>query len=188
MPPISASFRGADRPLVATLRRFLPYLWPADAPVLKARIVGAMVLVVCSKLVQVYGAPFALQGAVDRMASGDRDARARSSLLLVIGYAAARFGTVVFDNLRNAVFERVGQDATQRLAATVFRHLHDLSLRFHLERRTGAVTKVVERGTKSIDTMLYFLLFNIAPTILELALVLGIFATRFGWWLVAGTW
>ncbi len=73
---------------------------------------------------------------------------------------------------------RVGQDATRRLAADVFRHLHRLSLRFHLERRTGAVTKVVERGTKSIDTMLYFLLFNIAPTILELALVLGIFWTR----------
>ncbi|RYD62026.1 MAG: ABC transporter ATP-binding protein/permease, partial [Sphingomonadales bacterium] len=85
------------------------------------------------------------------------------------------------------VFERVGQEATRRLAADVFRHLHNLSLRFHLERRTGAVTKVVERGTKSIDTMLYFLLFNIAPTILELGLVLGIFYTRFSGWLVAGT-
>ncbi|URW75527.1 ABC transporter ATP-binding protein/permease [Sphingomonas donggukensis] len=184
MPPARSD--GADRPLGPTLRRFLPYLWPDDAPALKARIVGAMVFVVLSKLVQVYGAPFALQGAVDRMASGDRGL-ANLVLLLVIGYAAARFSTVVFDNLRNAVFERVGQDATQRLAAAVFRHLHDLSLRFHLERRTGAVTKVVERGTKSIDTMLYFLLFNIAPTVLELTLVLGIFATRFGWWLVAGT-
>ncbi len=177
---------GADRPLVATLRRFLPYLWPADAPALKVRIVGAMLFVVCSKLVQVYGAPFALQGAVDRMASGDRGL-STLVVLLVIGYAVARFGSVVFDNLRNTVFERVGQDATRRLAAAVFRHLHNLSLSFHLERRTGAVTKVVERGTKSIDTMLYFLLFNIAPTILELGLVLGIFATRFGWWLVAGT-
>jgi ATP-binding cassette subfamily B protein len=184
MPPASAA--GADRPLAATLRRFLPYLWPADAPLLKVRIMAAMTLVVASKLVQVYGAPFALQGAVDRMASGDRSL-VSFVVLLVIGYAAARFGTVVFDNLRNAVFERVGQDATRRLAAAVFRHLHALSLAFHLERRTGAVTKVVERGTKSIDTMLYFLLFNIAPTVLELALVLGIFWTRFGVWLVAGT-
>ena len=104
---------------------------------------------------------------------------------LVVGYAAARFGSTLFDNLRNAVFERVGQDATRRLAAAVFRHLHQLSLRFHLDRRTGAVTKVVERGTKSIDTMLYFLLFNIAPTVLELALVVQIFWTRFGAWLVA---
>jgi len=185
MPPQSTG-SGADRPLVATLRRFLPYLWPADAPALKVRIVGAMALVAVSKLVQVYGAPFALQGAVDRMASGDRGV-ATLVLLLVIGYAVARFSTVVFDNLRNTVFERVGQDATQRLAAAVFRHLHALSLSFHLERRTGAVTKVVERGTKSIDTMLYFLLFNIAPTIFELALVLGIFWTRFGVWLVVGT-
>jgi len=172
--------------MAATLRRFLPYLWPDDAPRLKLRIIAAMTLVAASKLVQVYGAPFALQGAVDRMAGGDRGL-ATLVVLLVIGYAAARLGSVVFDNLRNTVFERVGQDATQRLAAAVFRHLHALSLSFHLERRTGAVTKVVERGTKSIDTMLYFLLFNIAPTILELALVLGIFWTRFGWELVAGT-
>ncbi|UIJ45411.1 ABC transporter ATP-binding protein/permease [Sphingomonas cannabina] len=185
MPPASPA-GGAERPLIGTLRRFLPYLWPPGEPMLKARIVGALVFVLLSKIVQVYGAPFALQGAVDRMASGPRDA-VTLVVLLVIGYAAARFGTIVFDNLRNAIFERVGQDATRRLAAAVFRHLHDLSLRFHLERRTGAVTKVVERGTKSIDTMLYFLLFNIAPTVLELGLVLQIFASRFGWWLVAGT-
>jgi ABC-type transport system involved in Fe-S cluster assembly fused permease/ATPase subunit len=176
----------ADRPLLPTMRRFLPYLWPKDAPALRLRIVGAMTLVVLSKLVQVYGAPFALQGAVDGMAKGDRSATTLI-VALVVGYAAARFGSVLFDNLRNAVFERVGQDATRRLAANVFRHLHQLSLRFHLERRTGAVTKVVERGTKSIDTMLYFLLFNIAPTILELALVIGIFGTKFGGWLVAAT-
>jgi ATP-binding cassette subfamily B protein len=106
---------------------------------------------------------------------------------MVIGYAAGRLSGVVFDNLRNVVFERVGQEATRQLAATVFRHLHRLSLRFHLERRTGAVTKVVERGTKSIDTMLYFLLFNIAPTVLELVLVLQLFWRNFGFWLVAST-
>lgn len=168
------------------MRRFLPYLWPKDSPGLRARIVIALILVVISKLVQVYGAPFALQGAIDRMASGSRDAF-WLVIALVVGYAAARLGAVLFDNLRNAVFEKVGQDATRRLASDVFAHLHRLSLRFHLERRTGAITKVVERGTKSIDTMLYFLLFNIAPTILELALVIGIFWTRFGVWLVVGT-
>ncbi len=170
----------------ASLRRFLPYLWPKGEPGLKARIVVSLLFVLASKLVQVYGAPFALQGAIDGMAKGDHSARTLI-LALVIGYAAARFGGTLFDNLRNAVFERVGQDATRRLAATVFRHLHQLSLRFHLGRRTGAVTKVVERGTKSIDTMLYFLLFNIAPTVLELALVVQIFGSRFGLWLVIGT-
>ena len=185
MPP-ETSESSAERPLLGTMKRFLPYLWPKHSPGLRARIVVALVFVVISKLVQVYGAPFALQGAIDRMASGSRDA-VWLVVALVTGYAAARLGSVLFDNLRNAVFEKVGQDATRRLASDVFRHLHRLSLRFHLERRTGAITKVVERGTKSIDTMLYFLLFNIAPTILELALVLGIFWTRYGAWLVAGT-
>ena len=100
---------------------------------------------------------------------------------LVIGYATARFGGVLFDNIRNVVFERVGQEATRRLASNVFRHLHQLSLRFHLARRTGEVTKVIERGTKSIDVMLYFLLFNIAPTVLQLAGVAGHFFGSYVW-------
>ena len=185
MPPIEITST-IDRPLLPTLRRFLPYLWPVGEPVLRLRIVGAMTLVAFSKVAQVYFSAYALKWAVDRMAQGDRSA-ASVVMALVAGYAGARFSTTLFDNLRNAVFERVGQDATRRLAATVFRHLHQLSLRFHLERRTGAVTKVVERGTKSIDTMLYFMLFNIAPTVLELGLVLNIFRRNFGWGLVGAT-
>ncbi|WP_184087604.1 ABCB family ABC transporter ATP-binding protein/permease [Sphingomonas xinjiangensis] len=185
MPPLDP-VSPPERPLLGTMKRFLPYLWPRNARELRVRIVLAMVLVLISKLIQVYGAPFALQGAIDGMANGSRDGL-WLVIALVVGYAAARLGTVLFDNLRNAVFEKVGQDASRRLASDVFAHLHQLGLRFHLERRTGAITKVVERGTKSIDTMLYFLLFNIAPTILELVLVLGIFGTRFGMWLVIGT-
>ena len=185
MPPASTDRARIERPLLPTLRRFLPDLWPADAPGMKLRVVAAMGFVLLSKLVQVYGAPFALQGAVDGMAV--RTTPVTLVVLLVVGYAAARFGSTLFDNLRNTIFESVGQEATRRLATRVFRHLHALSLRFHLERRTGAVTKVVERGTKSIDTMLYFLLFNIAPTVLELALVLGIFFVKFGWPLVVAT-
>jgi ABC-type transport system involved in Fe-S cluster assembly fused permease/ATPase subunit len=172
--------------MLATLRRFLPYLWPADAPALRARIVAALSFVVLSKIVQVYVVAYSLKYAVDKMAEGRTD-QAVLIMALVGGYAAARFSTTLFDNLRNVVFERVGQEATRRLAGNVFRHLHQLSLRFHLERRTGAVTKVVERGTKSIDTMLYFLLFNIAPTVLELAMVIQIFGSSFGGWLVAAT-
>ena len=78
------------------------------------------------------------------------------------------------------LFEKVGQHAARRLAARVFRHVHSLSLRFHLERRTGSLTKIVERGTKSIDMMLYFLLFNIAPTLIELAAICVIFFVKFG--------
>jgi ABC-type bacteriocin/lantibiotic exporter with double-glycine peptidase domain len=174
-----------ERPMLATLRRFLPYLWPANAPKLRARIVIAMSFVVATKLVQV-AAPFALGAAINRMAAGSREA-VWLVVAMVAGYALAQFTTTAFNNLRNVVFERVGQDATRRLSADVFRHLHQLSLRFHLERRTGAVTKVIERGTKSIDTMLYFLLFNIAPTLLELALVLPIFGVKYGAWLVIAT-
>jgi len=175
-----------DRPLIPTLRRFLPYLWPADAPMLKVRIVGAMGFVLASKLVQIFGGAYPLKWAIDRMAANDRSA-AWLIVALVAGYAAARLGAVLFDNIRNVIFERVGQEATRRLAARVFRHLHQLSLRFHLERRTGAVTKVVERGTKSIDTMLYFMLFNIAPTVIELTIVLAIFWYSFGVGLVLAT-
>ncbi|NCU11046.1 MAG: ABC transporter ATP-binding protein/permease, partial [Sphingomonadaceae bacterium] len=100
---------------------------------------------------------------------------------------AGRLGGVVFDNLRNIVFERVGQQATSQLAEHVFNRLHRLSLRFHLARRTGEVTKVIERGTKSIDTMLYFMLFNIAPTVILLVGVGVIFYLNFGWPLVTAT-
>jgi len=130
--------------------------------------------------------PLAFGAVVDRMTTG-LAAAAQIAIALVAAYAGARFAGVLFDNLRNGIFERVGQDATRRLAETTFRHLHDLSLRFHLERRTGAVTKIVERGTKSIDMMLYFLLFNIAPTFVQLAIVMALFWVKFGLGLVAAT-
>ncbi len=169
----------------ATLKRFLPYLWPKDMPALRIRIVIAMLLVLVSKGVQlsmgfVYGA------AIDRMQPG-LEAGVAIAIGFVVAYAGARFGGVLFDNLRNTVFERVGQDATRRLAENVFAHLHRLSMRFHMNRRTGAVTKVIERGTKSIDVMLYFMLFNIAPTAIELFAVLVIFWFKFGIGLVAAT-
>ncbi|WP_116091116.1 ABCB family ABC transporter ATP-binding protein/permease [Sphingomonas crusticola] len=159
------------------LRRFLPYLWPKDRPALRMRVAVAMLLVIGAKCITLL-MPFAYKGAIDRMTPGHE--AVGLAMALVVAYAGARFGGTLFDNLRNAIFERVGQEAARKLALEVFGHLHRLSLRFHLERRTGAVTKVIERGTKSIDTMLYFLLFNIAPTIFELAAVCIIFFTKFG--------
>src|SRR4051794_211058 len=167
----------------AALWRFLPMLWPKGETELKVRVVGAVLLVLAGKAVTLFG-PYALKLAVDRMS-----AHAAFAIVagLVLAYTAARFGGVLSDNLRNAVFEKVGQDAARRLAATVFRHVHDLSLRFHLERRTGSLTKIVERGTKSIDMMLYFILFNIAPTFIELGAICVIFYFKFGGPLVAAT-
>ncbi len=173
----------------ATLRRFLPYLWPRDNPGLKLRIVAAMALVLAAKGVTL-ALPFAYKGAVDAMSgsgAGAIDAGLNVALALVAAYALGRFTAVAFDNLRNIAFERVGQQATLNLAEDVFARLHRLSLRFHLARRTGEVTKIIERGTKSIDQMLYFLLFNIAPTIIELIAVGIIFYINFGIGLVAAT-
>ncbi|HSM53183.1 MAG TPA: ABC transporter ATP-binding protein/permease [Erythrobacter sp.] len=185
MPPDTQD----DRPLEAdgwqTMRRFLPYLWPRDAPSLRRRIIAAMAFVLAAKAVTL-ALPFAYKYAVDAMAT-PANGSAMVALALVLAYGLGRFTGVAFDNLRNIAFERVGQQATLHLAQDVFRRLHSLSLRFHLSRRTGEVTKVIERGTKSIDTMLFFLLFNIAPTAIELVAVGVIFYINFGWELVAAT-
>ena len=167
----------------AALWRFLPMLWPRGETELKVRVIAAVVLVLAGKAITLLG-PYALKLAVDRMSAHAAFAVVAG---LVLAYAAARFGGVLSDNLRNAIFEKVGQDAARRLAGRVFRHVHDLSLRFHLERRTGSLTKIVERGTKSIDMMLYFLLFNIAPTVIELGAICVIFFVKFGGGLVVAT-
>ena len=166
------------------LLRFLPMLWPRGETELKARVIAAVVLVLLGKAATL-GMPFAYKAVVDRM-SGPVQAMG-VVLALVAAYATARFGGVLADNLRNALFEKVGQGAARRLSAQVFRHIHNLSLRFHLERRTGSLTKIVERGTKSIDMMLYFLLFNIGPTIIELVAICVIFQLKFGTGLVLAT-
>ena len=170
MPPDPATATPADHDSWGTLRRFLPYLWPKGDWSLKRRIIGAFVFVLLAKAT-ILALPFAYKGAVDRMTTPDNEAFLLTMALVVV-YALGRFTSVAFDNLRNITFERVGQDATRQLAEDVFHRLHRLSLRFHLSRRTGEVTKVIERGTKSIDSMLYFLLFNIAPTIIELIAVM----------------
>ena len=168
----------------AALWRFLPMLWPKGQIELKLRVVAAMLLVLAGKAV-VLLMPFAYKAVVDGMSAHRQPFGVVA--MMIVAYAGARFGGVLSDNLRNAIFEKVGQDAARRLSGQVFRHVHDLSLRFHLERRTGSLTKIVERGTKSIDMMLYFLLFNIGPTLIELTAACVIFFVKFGFGLVAAT-
>jgi ATP-binding cassette, subfamily B, heavy metal transporter len=184
MPPQTVDLEKSDLNFAA-LRRFLPYLWPKGAMGLRVRIVLALSLVLVSKAIQLSMA-FLYGAAIDRMQPG-MEAGALLAVGLIVAYAGARFGGVLFDNIRNAIFETVGQDAARRLSVQVFRHIHGLSLRYHLERKTGALTRIVERGTKNIDSMLYFLLFNIAPTIIELTVVCIIFLTKFGPALVVAT-
>jgi ATP-binding cassette, subfamily B, heavy metal transporter len=185
MPPKLVRREGDEANAIETLRRFIPYLWPADNWGLRRRVILALLLVVVAKAITLV-IPFAYKGAIDRMVPG-LEAATSLAIALVTAYAAGRFGKVLFDNLRNTVFERVGQDATRELAVGVFAHLHKLSLRFHLARRTGEITKVIDRGTKSIDTMLYFMLFNIAPTIIELVVVTIIFWKMFSGGLAIAT-
>ncbi len=180
MPPDLSDHRKAPATW-PTLRRFLPYLWPKDRPDLKTRIVVAGALILIAKAVQL-SMGWLFGQAVDAMQPAVKGA-GTVAFALVMAYIAARFFGVFFDQVRNYIFERVGQDAARRLAVRVFEHLHKLSLSFHLSRRTGAVTKIIDRGTKSIDTMLYFLLFNIGPTMLELVAVVLIFWFSFSPWL-----
>jgi ATP-binding cassette, subfamily B, heavy metal transporter len=186
MPPDTATNdKNARHDGWGTLRRFLPYLWPKDNPGLRWRIVVAVVLILMAKATTL-SLPYAYKRAVDLMTVQAGPA-VTLALAFVLAYALGRFAGTLFDNLRNIVFERVGQDAARALAEDVFARLHRLSLRFHLARRTGEVTKVIERGTKSIDAMLYFMLFNIAPTAIELIAVAVIFYLNFGWGLVVAT-
>ncbi|HQV02216.1 MULTISPECIES: ABC transporter ATP-binding protein/permease [unclassified Novosphingobium] len=186
MPPDAPSSDSAARhDGWGSLRRFLPYLWPKDRPALKRKIVLAVLLVLLSKAITL-ALPYAYKRAVDAMGTSG-SAAFQIAFAFVLAYALGRFTGVLFDNLRNIVFERVGQEATRQLAVDTFNRLHQLSLRFHLARRTGEVTKTIDRGTKSIDVMLYFMLFNIAPTVIELTAVAVIFYFSFGWGLVAAT-
>ena len=185
MPPDFPTPAPANHDSWTTLKRFLPYLWPHDNSVLKRRIVIAILLVLAGKATTLL-LPFAYKNAVDSMTTATNEAM-MVAVALVLAYALGRFTSVVFDNLRNITFERVGQDAIRQLAEDVFHRLHRLSLRFHLSRRTGEITKTIDRGTKSINTMLYFLLFNIAPTIIELVAVAVIFYINFGLGLVLAT-
>ena len=180
-PDTAVNSKPIDAESWAVLKRFLPYLWPSENSGLRRRIVIALVLVLLTKAVTL-ALPFAYKRAVDAM-TGEVGEAAMLAMALVLAYGLGRFAGTAFDNLRNIVFERVGQEATRHLAEDVFRRLHSLSLRFHLSRRTGEVTKIIERGTKSIDSMLYFLLFNI----IELVAVGVIFYLNFGWGLVAAT-
>ena len=160
----------------------LPYLWPAGYPGLKARVVFALVALVLSKIVTV-ATPYSFKYATDALTVGGSAITVAVSVMLfmVLAYGMGRIMMVVLAQLRDAVFARVSQQAVRQLAVKTFRHLHALSLKFHLERRTGGLSRIVSRGTMGIDTVLRFALFNTIPTVLEIALVAVVLAWSFGW-------
>ncbi|ESY43341.1 metal ABC transporter permease [Mesorhizobium sp. LNJC384A00] len=175
----------SDSSTFGTLRNLWPYMWPADRADLRARVTWATLLLVVAKLTLVAG-PYFFKWATDSLAGDAKSPPPLPSFLLapvmlVVAYNVVRLVQLGFNQLRDALFARVGQYAVRQLAFRTFVHMHQLSLRFHLERRTGGLSRIIERGTKGIETIVRFIMLNTAPTILEFALTTGIFAYTYGW-------
>jgi len=162
----------------ATLKTLLPYLW-----VYKWRVGAALVALVGAKLANV-GVPVVLKHLVDAMTvkAGDPHALLILPVGLLVAYGALRLSTTMFTELREFLFARVTQRAVRTIALQVFRHLHALSLRFHLNRQTGGMTRDIERGTRGVGSLISYTLFNILPTLVEITLVLGYLVTHYDIW------
>ncbi|MGZ2258494.1 ABCB family ABC transporter ATP-binding protein/permease [Roseobacter sp. A03A-229] len=172
-----------------TIRKVAPYLWPEDPAWVRRRVVGAMAFLLLSKLISV-ATPFFYKGAVDALAEEGVPMLALGAVGLTVAYGMARLMTVGFQQLRDVVFSRVGQRALRMLALETFNHIHRLSMRYHITRKTGGLSRIIERGVKGVDFLLRFLLFSIGPLMLELLLVGIILAVVFDIWylvVVAGT-
>jgi ATP-binding cassette, subfamily B, heavy metal transporter len=182
LPPASttAPASGADW---ATLRRLLPYLWAY-----KWRVVAALVFMVGAKVANV-GVPLLLKTLVDAMSLKPGDPRAVLVVPvgLLLAYGLLRLSTSLFTELRELIFSKATQGAARTIALETFEHLHALSLRFHLERQTGGMTRDIERGARGIESLISYSLFSIVPTLVEMAMVLGILAVRFDAWFAAIT-
>ncbi|HEV2334341.1 MAG TPA: ABC transporter ATP-binding protein/permease [Stellaceae bacterium] len=165
-----------------------PYLWPKNALELRVRIVLALALLIGGKLVNIT-IPLFYRAAVDALAhpAAAHNAMVGVPIAVILGYGAARVTSQSFNELRNAVFAKVGQRAVRQVALSAFRHIHSLSLRFHLERRTGGLARAVERGTAGIEFLLSFMLFNIVPTVFEIVVVCAILWRLYSWAFAAVT-
>ena len=140
-------------------------------------------MLVAAKIIAVT-TPFFYKQAVDVLAKDTTDPATfmmLGAVGLTVAYGMARLGSVIFGELRDMIFVRVGQRALRRLALETFGHIHALSMRYHISRKTGALSRVIERGVKGVDFLLRFMLFSIGPLILELTMVSVLFAVLFGW-------
>lgn len=163
------------------------YLWPRGRLDVKLRVVGALGCLTLAKLALVY-VPLIFRDLVDALSTDDPAALAAVPLVgILAAYGLVRLASVLFQELREALFARVSQQAMRTVALETFRHLHALALRFHLERQTGGLSRVIERGIKGIEFLLSFMLFNILPTLLEILLVCAVLWTLFDWRFAAVT-
>jgi len=181
--PISTTTPQASGRDAATLRRLLPYLWEY-----KWRVIAALLFMVGAKLANV-GVPVLLKNLVDALTlkPGDPLAILVVPVGLLLAYGLLRLCTSLFAELRELVFAKATHGAARSIALATFLHLHALSMRFHLERQTGGMTRDIERGVKGVESLISYSLYSIVPTLIEVALVLGIMAVQFDPWFAAIT-
>ncbi len=176
--PLPPDAKATPRNDWATLRTLFPYLW-----VYKWRVLAALAALVGAKLANV-GVPLVLKQLIDQLAIDPKDPQALLVLPLgaLVAYGLLRLSTTLFTELREFLFARVTQRAVRTIALKVFRHLHALSLRFHLNRQTGGMTRDIERGTRGVNSLISYSLFNVLPTLVEITLVLGYLVLNYDIW------
>ena len=178
-PSVSAD----EGQLLRTVRNLWGYMWPSGRPDLKWRVVLAVCALLASKVATTF-VPFAYKGVIDALDTGADNAALILGLavpiVLVIAYGVGSMIDAGFQQLRDVLFASVGQNAVRKLALETFEHMHRLSLRFHLSRRTGGLSRIIERGTKGIETIVRFTMLNTAPTLVEFIIVGSIFLFMFG--------
>jgi len=167
-----------------TIKRVIPYLWPDGEVWVKRRVLIAMAALLLSKLIAVY-TPIIYRDAVNALSEEGVSDLLLGAVGLTVAYGMARIFTSGFQQLRDGVFAAVAQRALRKLALETFTHIHRLSMRYHITRKTGGLSRIIERGVKGVDFLLRFLLFSVGPLVLELLLVAGIFFFLFDVWYLA---
>ncbi len=175
--------------LFATMRGLWPYIWPTDRRDLQLRVMFAMVLLLAAKLATI-AVPFTFKWATDALVGEGSAPVAPESwlvwvfaapILMTVAYGGMRILMAVLTQVRDGIFAKVAMNAVRRLAYRTFEHMHQLSLRFHLERKTGGLTRVLERGRNAIETIVRMVIMQLVPTIIELALIVGVLLYQFDW-------
>jgi ATP-binding cassette subfamily B protein len=188
-PRITSTKSVSRQQALLVIRKVLPYLWPDDHSGTRTRVVVALAMLLLSRIISV-ATPFYYKAAVDALAP-ENPASSTVFLLtagavgLTIAYGVARLLAVGFTQLRDAIFAKVGQRALRRLALETFQHMHALSLRYHITRKTGGLSRIIERGVKGVEFLLRFMLFSIGPLMLELVLICAILFFIFDVWYLA---
>ncbi|MYK31060.1 MAG: metal ABC transporter permease, partial [Boseongicola sp. SB0670_bin_30] len=169
------------------IRKLAPFLWPPGMQWVRRRVVLALLALLLSKVVAV-GTPFLYKAAVDVLAGEDVDpvwALGIGAVGITVAYGMARLLMVGFQQLRDVLFAAVGQRALRQIALETFNHVHALSLRYHITRKTGGLSRIIERGVKGVEFLLRFLLFSIAPLVAELVMIAAVLAVVFDIWYLA---